>query len=157
MLKSERERVHAVGNLLFEGAAQRTDNERLTRRVTFGATAGGENPASGRRENNQGCSRVMAGPAGRVRRRSNPRGSSPVRSRGVRNLDGWVGPGQEACNPNGSGPITLNRPDPWEATQPAKIPEHNWSQCLADDLKGASSHRGINGKLPLVVRSKDSF
>ena len=38
--------------LLFTGAAQRTNNERLTRRVMFGTMAGGENPGPGRPEKN---------------------------------------------------------------------------------------------------------
>ena len=38
--------------LLFTGAAQRTNNERLTRRVMFGTMAGGENPGPGRQKNN---------------------------------------------------------------------------------------------------------
>ena len=40
------------GHLLFAGGAQRTNNERLTRRVMFGTTAGGENPGPGRPEKN---------------------------------------------------------------------------------------------------------
>ena len=38
--------------LLFTGAAQRTNNERLTRRVMLGTMAGGENPGPGRPKNN---------------------------------------------------------------------------------------------------------
>ena len=38
--------------LLFAGAVQRKHNERLTRRVTFGTMAGGENPGPGRPEKN---------------------------------------------------------------------------------------------------------
>ena len=50
---------------------------------------------------NQGCSRAMAGPAGRVRRSSKSHelgrfGSGRVRSGGVRNRAGWVGLGQDA-------------------------------------------------------------
>ena len=37
---------------LFAGAVHRTTNERPTRRVTFGAITGGENPRPGRPENN---------------------------------------------------------------------------------------------------------
>ena len=37
--------------LLFAGAVQRTNNERLTRRVMFGTMAGGENPGPGQPEN----------------------------------------------------------------------------------------------------------
>ena len=40
------------GHLLFAGGAQRTNNERLTRRVMFETTAGGENPGPGRPEKN---------------------------------------------------------------------------------------------------------
>ena len=38
--------------LLFAGAVQRTNNERLTRQVMFETTAGGENPEPGRPEKN---------------------------------------------------------------------------------------------------------
>ena len=38
--------------LLFAGAVQRTNNERLTHRVMFGTMAVGENPGQGRPENN---------------------------------------------------------------------------------------------------------
>ena len=38
--------------LLFAGAVQRTNNERLTRQVTFGKMGGGENPGPGRPEKN---------------------------------------------------------------------------------------------------------
>ena len=38
--------------LLFERAVQRAHDERLTRRVVFGAMAGGENPGPGRPEKN---------------------------------------------------------------------------------------------------------
>ena len=87
--------------LLFAGAVQRTNNERLTRRVMFGTMAGGENPGPGR-------------------------------------------------------------------------PEKNWAQCLVDDLRvfqategstessepprdarKIASHRGIHGKFPSGVRSRD--
>ena len=38
--------------LLFAGVVQRTHNERLTRRVTLGTMAGGENPGPRRPEKN---------------------------------------------------------------------------------------------------------
>ena len=41
--------------LLFAGAVQRTNNERLTRRMMFGTMAGGENPGPGRPETTSGC------------------------------------------------------------------------------------------------------
>ena len=41
--------------LLFAGTLQRTNNERLTRRVLFGTMAGGENPRPGRPERTAQC------------------------------------------------------------------------------------------------------
>ena len=70
----------------------------------------------------QGCSRIVTGPPGRVRRFPKSRGWSPVWSRGVRNVTRWVGSGQEVFKPRGSGQITLIRPDPREAIRPAKSP-----------------------------------
>ena len=40
--------------LLFAGAVQQTNNERLTRGVMLGTMAGGENPGPGRPEKNWG-------------------------------------------------------------------------------------------------------
>ena len=39
--------------LLFAGAVQRTNNERLTRQIVFGTMAGGETPGPGRPEKNR--------------------------------------------------------------------------------------------------------
>ena len=53
--KAQRESVETTirtRRLLFAGAVQRAHNERLTRRVTFGTMAGGENPGPGRPEKN---------------------------------------------------------------------------------------------------------
>ena len=60
----------------------------------------------------QGFSWVMTRLADRIRRLSKSRGSSGVGSRGVWNITGRVGSGQEVVKFCGSERVTLIRPDP---------------------------------------------
>ena len=73
--------------------------------------------------NFQALSRVMTGPAGRITRRSKPRGSSRV-GPGLCGGISRVGSGRVRSFPNltGRGRVTLTRSDPREVIQPVKSP-----------------------------------
>ena len=70
----------------------------------------------------KGCSRVVTGPAGPVRRFPQSRRSRPIWSRGARNLTGWIGADQEVLKPHGSGRFTMVRPGPRKLLRPVENP-----------------------------------